>query len=120
MDITFSLYSEYVMSPWMLVRTARSHAGLTQAALAERAGTTQTAIARLERPGANPRVATLRKVLAAAGHRLDVQATPGPPDEDETLIASQMRRTPAERAARHESDYRSIAGLVRAARRADG
>jgi transcriptional regulator with XRE-family HTH domain len=108
------------MSTWMLVKAARSHAGLTQAALAERAGTTQTAIARLERPGANPRMATLRKVLAAAGHRLDVRAEPGLPDEDETLIATQMRMTPAERAARHESAYRGVARLVSEARRADG
>jgi transcriptional regulator with XRE-family HTH domain len=108
------------MSPWILIRSARLSAGLTQAALAERAGTTQTAIARLERPGANPRLATLRKVLTASGHQLEMRAEPRLPEQDETLIARHMRMTPEQRATHHDAAYGEVAGLVRNARRADG
>jgi predicted transcriptional regulator len=53
-------YAFIAMTPWMLIREARAEAGLTQSELAERAGTTQAAVARLERPGANPRLDTLQ------------------------------------------------------------
>ena len=104
----------------MLIREARTGAGLTQAALAERAATTQAAIARLERPGANPRVETLQKVIAATGRQLEVASSERLPDNDETLIASHLRMSPAERAAAHDSGYRNARELVRLARRADG
>jgi transcriptional regulator with XRE-family HTH domain len=108
------------MSPWMLIREARSNAGLTQSELAERAGTTQAGIARLERPGANPRFETLQKVIAATGRRLELGASERPPDDDETLIASHLRMTPAERAAHHDSGYRNLRELVQGAQRVDG
>jgi DNA-binding XRE family transcriptional regulator len=53
--------------------SARSEAGLTQAALAERMGTTQSAIARLEGGRVSPSVETLRKYAAAVGKRLRVE-----------------------------------------------
>jgi transcriptional regulator with XRE-family HTH domain len=108
------------MTPWMLIREARSRAGLTQAALAERASTTQAAIARLERPGANPRFETLQKVIAASGRRLELAASERLPDNDETLIASHLRMSPAERAAYHDSGYRNLRELVQSAQRVDG
>jgi predicted transcriptional regulator len=52
---------------------ARAEAGLTQAKLATRIGTTQSAIARLESGGTLPSLATLRKYAAATGKRLDVR-----------------------------------------------
>lgn len=52
---------------------ARSEAGLTQEALAERMGTTQSAIARLEGGRVSPSVATLRRYAAAVGKRLRVE-----------------------------------------------
>jgi transcriptional regulator with XRE-family HTH domain len=116
----FLLYCVIDMSPWMLIRDARTKAGLTQSALALRAGTTQAAIARLERPGANPRFSTLQQVLAAAGRRLEVTASDRLPENDETLIATHMRMTPAERAAYHDSGYRNLRKLVQDARRLDG
>jgi transcriptional regulator with XRE-family HTH domain len=115
----FTLYSALAMTTWMLVRAARKDAGLTQAALASRAGTTQTAIARLERPGSNPRLTTLERVLGAAGHRLRLESAPGLPDEDETLIESHVRMSPAERAANHDAGYRNLRDLVMRARRVD-
>ena len=104
------------MSPWVMLRKARLQAGLTQAALAKLAGTTQPVIARLERPGANPRVSTLQEVMAAMGRRLQLDSVEGIPNEDETLIAAHLRMTPAERASYHDAGYRNVRELVLKAR----
>jgi transcriptional regulator with XRE-family HTH domain len=50
----------------VLLREARERAGLTQAALASRVGTTQSAIARIEN-GGEPTLRRLSEVLAACG-----------------------------------------------------
>lgn len=50
-----------------LVYRLRTDAGLTQAELASRMGTTQSAIARMEGGGARPRLETLEKLAAAVG-----------------------------------------------------
>ncbi len=52
---------------------ARARAGLTQAQLAERMGTSQSAVARLESGRALPSVATLEKLAAATGSRLRIE-----------------------------------------------
>ncbi|MFQ5347961.1 MAG: helix-turn-helix domain-containing protein, partial [Rhodothalassiaceae bacterium] len=52
-----------------LVR-ARARAGLSQAELARRMGTTQSAIARLEGGKVMPMIATLRRYAEATGSRL--------------------------------------------------
>ena len=54
---------------------ARSAAGLTQAELAERIGTTQSAIARLEsgRGSHSPSLATLQKYARALGCRIELK-----------------------------------------------
>jgi DNA-binding XRE family transcriptional regulator len=49
------------------LRWARQAAGLTQAQLARKVGVSQQQMAKLERPGANPSIATLRKVADALG-----------------------------------------------------
>ncbi len=54
-----------------LVR-ARTAAKLTQAELARRLGTTQSAIARLEGGGVSPSFTTLRRYAEATGTRLTV------------------------------------------------
>jgi transcriptional regulator with XRE-family HTH domain len=57
------------------VLRARAKAGLTQAQVAERVGTTQSAIARLE-SGAlkhSPSIATLQKYARALGYRVEVR-----------------------------------------------
>lgn len=51
---------------------ARARAGLTQAELAERMGTSQSAVARLESGKARPSVATLEKLAEATGSRLRI------------------------------------------------
>lgn len=52
--------------------TARREAKLTQAELAEKIGTTQSAIARLEAGRVSPSVSTLRRYAEATGHQLQV------------------------------------------------
>ena len=51
-------------------------AGLTQAELARRAGTTQAAVARVEGGRVSPTVRTLQRLLAATGHELTLAAPP--------------------------------------------
>jgi transcriptional regulator with XRE-family HTH domain len=75
-----------------LVHRLRTEAGLTQAALAERMGTTQSAIARMEGGGTRPTLETLEKLAVAVGAELVVGV------------------------GEHLSDNRSIAKLVREGR----
>jgi len=55
-----------------LVHRLRTEAGLTQAELAERMGTTQSAIARMEGGGTRPTLETLEKLAGAVGGELVV------------------------------------------------
>jgi len=80
-----------------LLKDARRQAGLTQAELARRMGVSQAAVAKLERPGANPTVNTLDDALWATGHRLMLDAPPRRPGVDESLIRQHLELSPAER-----------------------
>ncbi|SCM78047.1 Xre family transcriptional regulator [uncultured Pleomorphomonas sp.] len=51
---------------------ARTMANLSQAELARRIGTTQSAIARLEGGGVSPSLSTLRKYAEATGTKLEI------------------------------------------------
>jgi len=53
-----------------LVHRLRTDAGLTQLELAERMGTTQSAIARMEGGGTQPTLQTLEKLASAVGAEL--------------------------------------------------
>ena len=55
---------------------ARARAGLSQAELARRMKTTQSAIARLESGRAQPSTRTLQRFAAATGHRLKISFEP--------------------------------------------
>jgi hypothetical protein len=57
-----------------LIRRARTGAGLSQADLAERAGTSQPALARYEAGTILPTLPTLERLLSACGRRLQVRA----------------------------------------------
>jgi transcriptional regulator with XRE-family HTH domain len=87
-----------------LMREARRRAGLTQSALARRLGVSQPVVARLERRGANPRLDTLDKVVAATGHSLELSLVPSP-GIDETMIAADLRLTPDQRLQNFEAFY---------------
>ncbi len=60
------------------LRSARLRAGLTQGALAARAGTSQAAVSAYESARKQPSVATLSRLLAAAGSRLAVEPAERP------------------------------------------
>ena len=54
-----------------LIRNARLHAGLTQAELARRSGTSQATLSSYETGSKAPSSETLERILAAAGRRLE-------------------------------------------------
>ncbi len=58
-----------------LIRIARRQAGLTQEALAQRAATSQAAISAYESGRRSPSVATLTRILEAAGCELRMRLT---------------------------------------------
>jgi transcriptional regulator with XRE-family HTH domain len=55
---------------------ARSRAGLTQAEVAERMGTSQSTVARLESGGAKPSLSTLKRFAQATGARVRIALEP--------------------------------------------
>jgi transcriptional regulator with XRE-family HTH domain len=103
-----------------LLKEARAASGLTQAQLADRLGVSQSEIARLEKPGANPRLGTLLNAIRAAGHTLNAELKPQRPVVDETMIAANLRLTPAERLAHFTAAYNSIRELAPTRRNRDG
>lgn len=56
---------------------ARTKARLSQAQLAKKIGTTQSAIARLEGGGVSPSLSTLRRYAEATGTKLHLELRPG-------------------------------------------
>lgn len=107
------------MEPSVLIKRARQAAGLTQTELARRARMKQPEIARLERRGANPRLSTLKRVVAATGHSLKLDLD-GDAGIDETLIAASLRETHTERLHAHQNLLRTARELGGLAFRADG
>lgn len=77
-----------------LIRRARNRAGITQAELARRLGTTQSAVSRWERGHDEPRLSTLAAVLGACDLRLVLGAEP---DVDRAQIRQQLAMTPEQR-----------------------
>ena len=63
-----------------LIRRARRRAGLSQAQLAHRVGTTQSAIARLERGATSPSFERMHELVNACGFNLSTALEPRPPD----------------------------------------
>ena len=83
------------MDPSEIVRTARLGVGLTQAQLAERIGTTQSAISRLESGRILPSLATLERVAKACGSALELHLVDG--GATPTEFESDLALTPAGR-----------------------
>ncbi len=84
-------------SPNVLLRELRLDAGLSQRALARRAGTSQPAVARYERGAATPSWETLQRLAAACGQCLKISAEPIPDPHDVELAEVLIRLTPEER-----------------------
>jgi transcriptional regulator with XRE-family HTH domain len=103
-----------VSCPGRLLAQARGRTGLTQAELARRLGISQAAVARLERPDSNPRVATLDRALRATGAQLVISARAHKPSVDESLIRQQLALTPMQRLSGLEAMYQEAQELARA------
>ncbi len=82
-----------------LIRQARHRAGLTQAELAAKVGTTQSAIARWERGATHPTAERLATIVEACG--LELRAGLAPRDDDElATLRRNLALTVDERVAR--------------------
>lgn len=84
-------------SPRALVRDMRRGAGLSQRALAQRAGTSQPAIARYERGAATPSWETLQRLAKACGRRVTIGAVVAPDPHDIELARILLELSPIER-----------------------
>ena len=70
-----ALETEYQVANELI--TARSRAGLTQDVVAQRMGTTKSAVSRLERAGKHtPSVGTLQRYASAVGCELKIELVP--------------------------------------------
>lgn len=95
------------MTPGELLRDARRRHGLSQRRLAVRAGTTQSAISRIERDRVSPSVENLRELLRLVGDDLVLRVEPRDAGIDRTLNQGNLRLTPEERVERglHFADF---------------
>jgi transcriptional regulator with XRE-family HTH domain len=84
-------------TPGHLLREARRRHGVSQARLAVRAGTTQSAISRIERDQVSPSVETLRGLLHLLGEDLQLDAAPRDFGIDVTQVIERLRARPEER-----------------------
>lgn len=88
-----------------IVREARRRAGLTQRELAGRAGTTQSAIARIERGATEPSYARVDSLVRACGFELIPRIAPSD-DSDWSVASANLRLTPAARVRQHQAALR--------------
>ena len=87
-------------APGKLLKETRRRQGVSQQALAARAGTTQSAISRIESGRVSPAVDTLWELLYLLGE--DLELTSGPRDSgiDATLNRANLSSTPPQRVQR--------------------
>lgn len=91
------MYDGNIMDTARTIRTLRSEARLTQAALADRIGTDQAAISRWERGHDEPRLATLQRIATACGRRVELSIVDD--DVDRAQLRQNLDLTPSERLA---------------------
>ena len=96
-----------------LVREARKRAALTQRELAERAGVSQPAIARLESGRTSPSLEDVQRLMRLCGFALLVELAPY--DDSDLLQAGDLRAlSPDERSALNSSSVAQAGELRRA------
>ena len=88
------------MMPGEILRAARARHGLSQERLARRAGTTQSAISRLERDEISPTVQTLAELLHLVGEDLELSAREADHGHDRAMLRRNLSRTASERVNR--------------------
>jgi transcriptional regulator with XRE-family HTH domain len=85
------------LEPGRLLREARTCHGLSQKRLAIRAGTTQSAISRIEQERGSPTIRTLEELLRLMGEDLVLAVEPRDAGIDRTLVGERLRMTEGER-----------------------
>lgn len=93
-----------------LVREGRKRADLTQKQLADRAGTTQSAIARLESGRTTPSLETVERLLRLCGWQLLVELAPYD-DSDVVQAEARLRQSVDARIEEMEAGLRDVAAL---------
>ena len=88
------------MTSGELLKDARRRHGVSQHQLAIRAGTTQSAISRIERDRVSPSVETLRELLYLLGENLSLTSELRDFGIDRTLNQSNLAFTPEQRVRR--------------------
>lgn len=97
---------------WALLREARRRAGLSQAELADRAQTSQSAIARYERARTLPDLPTLRRIVQACDLELGLELRE--PDTQRSAAEQlSLERTTEERLLANERQIELIRELRR-------
>jgi transcriptional regulator with XRE-family HTH domain len=86
-----------MISPGELLRYGRQKHGVSQKRLAIRAGTTQSAISRIERNRISPSIETLRELLHLLGEDLTLGTAQTDSGIDRTLIRERLALSPSER-----------------------
>lgn len=99
-----------------LIRETRERHGLSQARLARRVGTRQSAVSRLEADEVSPSFETVELLLGAMGERLEFGAEPIGREYDAAHRRVSGERSPEERLALGIS-WNRMAGRLRAAGR---
>lgn len=97
-----------------LVREARKRAGMTQARLAELAGTTQSAIARLESGRNSPSFEQVERLMRLCGFQLIVELAPYD-DSDIVQAEALLGASPDDRVRRLAATIRFARELRQAA-----
>jgi transcriptional regulator with XRE-family HTH domain len=95
-----------------MVQALRARHGLSQAALAYRAGTTQQAISRIELGQVSPTVDMLARLAAACGEELVLDARPRGVPFDDAQLGEQARLGMSER-LELASSWNRFAGEIR-------
>jgi len=113
-----------ISHPVRLLQEARVRAALTQRALARRAGTTQSVVARIENGQTNPTVDTIERLLSAAGFTVAMELVPRVAtdpiveafkrDIDRSLLRRNLEKTPDDRI----ESLQALARFAEEARRA--
>jgi transcriptional regulator with XRE-family HTH domain len=114
----------YDIAAASMVRRIREAASLTQRELAERAGTTQAVVSRIESGDASPSVEMVQRLANAAGYEIRLEYVPRrfvdpvveayKPGVDQSLLIAQLRKTPRQRFEQLLSARRFILKVRRA------
>lgn len=99
-----------------VLRRARHQAGLSQRALAARAGVLQSTVGRIEIGAVDPRFETMTRLLRACGFDVEVAPALGE-GVDRSQIRELLKLSPTERVARLTTEARFVRALDHARRK---